>query len=168
MASPLAHLKILSITHRNTFVKTFLSSMVFALACVACAGNLHASNPLQPETSHAKPVTDYANLIGRLRAAGATVKTEGKVEQPFFFITGRALKVYSDDVQVFQYAHTAAMEAQAAQISADGSTVGTAKPFWVDAPHFYKSGKLLVLYVGGNAKVLQALESVLGKQFAGK
>ena len=142
--------------------------MVFALACVACAGNLYASNSLQQETTHTRPVTDYANLIGRLRAAGATVKAGGQVEQSFFSVVGKTIKVYADDVQVFQYAHTAAMEAQAAQISADGSTVGTAKPFWVDAPHFYKSGKLLVLYVGGNAKVLQALESVLGKQFTGK
>jgi len=135
---------------------------------MAGAGNLYASNSPQQETTHTKLVADYADLIERLRAAGGRVSKGGKVEQPFFSVAGKIVKVYAEDVQIFQYPHAATMEAQAARISADGSTVGTAKPFWVDAPHFYKSGKLLVLYVGGNARVLQVLESILGKQFAGK
>jgi len=34
--------------------------------------------------------------------------------------------------------------------------------------HLYEKGKLLVLYVGDNEKVLRALEVVLGRQFAGR
>ncbi len=78
------------------------------------------------------------------------------------------IKVHGEDVQVFQYSSTAATDAQAAPVSPDGSAVGTAKPHWVGPPHFYKKGNLLVLYVGDNDTVLQALEAVLGPQFAGK
>lgn len=78
------------------------------------------------------------------------------------------IKVRGEDVQVFQYSNAAAMDAQAALVSLDGSAVGTTKLHWVGAPHFYKKGKLLVLYVGDHDKVLKALEAVLGPQFAGK
>jgi hypothetical protein len=46
--------------------------------------------------------------------------------------------------------------------------VGTRKIFWVGAPHFYKQGRLLVLYVGDNAKAKKTLDAVLGQQFAGQ
>jgi len=41
-------------------------------------------------------------------------------------------------------------------------------PFWVAPPHFYKAGRIIVLYVGENAAVTEALDTVLGPQFAGK
>lgn len=78
------------------------------------------------------------------------------------------IKVSGEDVQVFQYSHAAAVDAQAALVSPDGSAVGSSKLHWVGPPHFYKKGKLLVLYVGDNDKVLKVLEAVLGQQFAGK
>ena len=60
------------------------------------------------------------------------------------------------------------MEAQAAPISRNGMAVGTRKIFWVGPPQFFKQGRLLVLYVGDNDKILKALESALGRQFAGQ
>ena len=38
---------------------------------------------------------------------------------------------------------------------------------WVAAPHFYQTGKLIVLYVGDDTAVHNVLENVLGSQFAG-
>jgi hypothetical protein len=35
-------------------------------------------------------------------------------------------------------------------------------------PHFFKSGRLIVLYVGEESSVLKALEAMLGPQFAGR
>ncbi|NIM93557.1 MAG: hypothetical protein GTO18_07580 [Anaerolineales bacterium] len=40
--------------------------------------------------------------------------------------------------------------------------------FWVGAPHFFRSGKLVVLYLGSGESLLNALEAVLGPQFAGR
>ena len=157
---------------RVNLVKLCLLSIcllvIVAVGSTASRGNLSASNQPQQGKSHGGPVTDYASLIDNLRAAGVSVEPEGDVDQPFFSVEGMMIKVRGEDVQVFQYSNAAAMDAQAALVSLDGSAVGTTKLHWVGAPHFYKKGKLLVLYVGDHDKVLKALEAALGPQFAGK
>jgi hypothetical protein len=92
----------------------------------------------------------------------------GEVEQPFLSVAGTMIKVQDEDVQVFQYSSAAEMEAQAALISRDGTAVGTRKIHWIGSPHFFKQGRVLVLYVGQDKKVEKALEAVLGRQFAGQ
>lgn len=153
-------------------MKLFLLSIgllfVVAVGSAACGEKLAASNQPQQRKSPPAPVTDYASLIGNLRAAGVSVEPDGEVDQPFFSVTGRMIKVRGEDVQVFQYANTAAADAQAAPVSLDGSAVGTTKLHWIGPPHFYKKGKLLVLYVGDHQDVLKALEAVLGRHFAGE
>lgn len=118
--------------------------------------------------SPAAPVMDYARLIDSLRVAGVSVLPAEEVDQPFFSVQGRMIKVSGEDVQVFQYAHTTAATEQVALVSPDGSAVGTSKLHWIGSPHFYNKGSLIVLYVGGDEKVIKALEAVLGRQFAGK
>lgn len=121
-----------------------------------------------PSALVAERATDYASLLENLRNAGFSVEPGETAEQPFFSVEGQMLKVGGEDVQVFQYPHPAAADAQAALVSPDGSTVGTSKPHWIGEPHFYKRGRLLVLYVGDDDKVLKALDAALGRQFAGK
>jgi len=38
----------------------------------------------------------------------------------------------------------------------------------MDAPHFYKTGRIIVLYVGSDEQILTLLQSVMGAQFAGQ
>jgi hypothetical protein len=38
---------------------------------------------------------------------------------------------------------------------------------WVDTPHFYKAGRIIVLYLGSDQAVLDVLNQILGQQFAG-
>jgi len=106
--------------------------------------------------------------MDNLHAAGITVKLGGDVVQPFFSVQGKIIKIHGEDAQVFQYANEAETDAQSALVSPDGSAVGTSMLSWIGPPHFFKRGKLLVLYVGDNDKVLKALESALGRQFAGQ
>lgn len=115
-----------------------------------------------------QPVMDYAGLIKSLRAAGAPVERGGGVDQPFFSVDGKMLKVRGEDVQVFEFSDATAAEEQAALVSPSGSGVGTTKIHWVGPPHFFRKGRLIVLYVGDNGKLLEALEAVLGRQFAGR
>jgi hypothetical protein len=146
-------------------ILTFL--FFLAVGSANCGGDFSAAKQAQGQ-SLASPVTDQASLISKLRAAGASVEMVGEVDQPFLSVTGTMIKLHGEDVQVFQYSSAAEMEAQAAPISRDGSAVGTRKIFWVGPPHFFKQGKVLVLYVGNDDKVLKALEAVLGGQFAGQ
>ena len=90
------------------------------------------------------------------------------MEQPFFSVKGKMIEVQGEGVQVFQYLSAAAADGQAALVSPSGSTIGTTKVHWMGPPHFYKKGKLLVLYVGDDDKLLTALEAALGRQFAGQ
>lgn len=53
----------------------------------------------------------------------------------------------------FEYESTEAMEAETAQVVPDGGSVGTNMMMWVEAPHFFKSGRVLVLYVGEDSGV---------------
>ena len=114
------------------------------------------------------PVTDYDSLLDNLSAAGATVESAGEINQDFFSVTGQAIKVNGQDVQVFEYEDNQTAEAEAQLVSPDGSSVGTSLPFWVAPPHFYKAGRIIVLYVGENMAVMDLLETTLGSQFAGR
>ncbi len=60
------------------------------------------------------------------------------------------------------------MENEAYEISSDGGSIGTSMVTWIDAPHFYKGGRIIVLHVGSDAPVLDLLEGALGSQFAGR
>ncbi len=121
-----------------------------------------------PIVSHGGPVTDYVSLIDNLRTAGATVEPAGEVSQPFFSVKGQMITVNGGNVQVFEYADAAAADAEAALVSPDGGSVGTSMMTWVATPHFYKKGKLIVLYVGDSTDVTDGLKAALDPQFAGR
>ncbi|HEY3305775.1 MAG TPA: hypothetical protein VGL70_19790 [Candidatus Binatia bacterium] len=145
----------------------FLSLCALAGGPAICARDVPAANPPETGKPGAPPMT-YPLLVERLRAAGAAVEPAGGVDQPFFSGAGKAIRIGGEDVQVFQYPTAAAAEAEARRVSRDGSAIGTAKPHWIGTPHFYRQGRLLVLYLGEEKKVLQVLEAVLGRQFAGQ
>jgi hypothetical protein len=70
-------------------------------------------------------------------------------------------------VQVFEYATTGALEADAATISPDGFRIGLTHIDWIAKPHFFKNSRLIVNYVGCNTETIGLLEVVVGPQFAG-
>jgi len=127
------------------------------------------SNPQSsPIVSHGGPVKDYVSLVDNLRATGATVDPAGNVSQPFFAPQGQVLTVNGEDVQVFEFASADEADTVAETVSADGSSIGTSMVGWVAPPHFYKAGKLIVLYVGSDRDVIDALQEAMGAQFAGR
>lgn len=145
---------------------------VFALVESGCTGNSVASSPV-PATQ-ASPATevpaveDKAGLTAALQAAGATVETDEPVSQAFFSPEGSIIKVNGADVQVFEYESVEAMKEEASQVALDGGSIGTTMVTWVDTPHFYKAGRIIVLYVGSDGMVVDLLEEALGPQFAGR
>ena len=126
------------------------------------------ARPIRPHSSSKRTSTDIVRLTEKLRGQGATVAiTKEKISQPFFSVPGRIVKVNGEALQVFEYATPSAADADASRVSTDGTTIGTSKPSWMAPPHFFKSEKFLVLYVGGNQTVLNVLRGALGSQFAG-
>jgi hypothetical protein len=115
---------------------------------------------------------DYASLIDNLRKAGAVVEPRGEVAPDLFSAKRSVISVNDGDVQVWDYDDAATADAESALISPDGYSVRTATKTtqvgWIAPPHFYKAGKLIVLYVGESEAVTVVLERVLGPQFAGQ
>ena len=94
------------------------------------------------------------------------------VSEGIFSVEGKVLEVYGERVLVMDYGDAAALEAEAAGISPTGSSVAThgqaSMILWDAPPHFFRTETAIVLYVGDSPKVIEALTSVLGPQFAGR
>lgn len=112
--------------------------------------------------SPAGEIGDLAGLIEALRAAGASVETAGEINQAFFEPGGHIVRVNGADVQVFEFPDERARQAASDQISPSGSSIGTTMVTWVDQPHFWAKGRLIVLYVGSDDTLLDQLVQVLG------
>jgi hypothetical protein len=140
--------------------------LLLAFLISGCANTSFAASPAS--TAEPLAVADKASLTAALEAGGATVETGESVLQPFFTPEGIILKVNGADVQVFEYESPEEMENEASQVSSDGGSIGTSLVAWLDAPHFYKAGRIIVLYVGSDAAVLDLLEGAIEPQFAGQ
>jgi hypothetical protein len=141
-------------------------ALLLTFVISGCANKSLAASPAP--TAELLAVADQASLTAALEAGGATVETGESVLQPFFTPEGSILKVNGADVQVFEYESPEEMENEASQVSPDGGSIGTSMVTWMDAPHFYKAGRIIVLYVGSDATMLDWLEGALGAQFAGR
>ena len=151
-----------------------LSVLLFALVLSACGSvstsisPTKATEPASTEPIEAGTVEDQASLVTALQVSGVTVETGESVTQPFFSPEGSIIKVNGADVQVFEYESAEAMENEASQVAPDGGSIGTSMVSWMDTPHFYQAGRIIVLYVGSDETILDLLEKVVGPQFAGR
>ncbi|MDQ2690991.1 MAG: hypothetical protein M3Y68_03065 [Chloroflexota bacterium] len=158
-------------------VKFFLigASILLTVILAACEGEpTPVVEPVEPEATvapatipPASPLQGYEDLVNSLQAAGATVEPGEGVEQPFFSVPGQTIQVNDQAVQVYVYESAEALEAEAAEISEDGSSIGTTMVNWEQPPHFFKSGRVLALYLGEDPNILNLLGSVLNPEFAG-
>lgn len=117
-----------------------------------------AESPLGAPESR---VEDLAGLVSALQAAGATVETGDKIEQPFFEVQGQTLKVDGQSVEVFEWADEASREAVSRTITPQGQ-FGTTMVEWTGTPHFWAAGKIIALYVGENVEVVDLLTGAMG------
>jgi hypothetical protein len=114
-----------------------------------------------------KGVLEYNSFIEEVGSLGIPIEIGGSVSQPFFTSQGQIVILYGEEVQVFEYGSEEEAHNEEKLVSADGSSVGTTMITWVDTPHFYQAGKIIVLYVGKNTQVIDTLNELLGNQFAG-
>jgi len=146
-------------------MKRYIASLFLLLFAYVVSG---CGNGATPSPTGAPVVEDQSSLLTALQAAGATVNVGDSIMQDFFTPEGRVITVNGADIQVFEYESAEAMEGEASQVAPDGGSVGTSIMMWMDAPHFYKTGRIIVLYVGSDSAILDLLEQVIGPQFAGQ
>jgi hypothetical protein len=147
--------------------RSILLTTVLTIACVMNSCRTDATPPANNENSG---LLDQVSLLSALKAAGATPEIGDPITQDFLSVEGTLINLdqAKDAFQVFEYKTTEEMEADAAKVAPDGGSVGTSMMNWVMPPHFFKSGRILVLYLGDNQTTLNLLEKIMGKQFAGQ
>lgn len=140
-------------------VPMFRFITLFVLAIASCA-----RNPTQP--------TDLASTDDLVRAfeqKSVTVVRGGALSHaayPFFSVAAQRLVVNGEDVQVFGYPDAGRADNDAARVSPTGTPIDGSQIAWIEAPHFYKRDRLIVLYVGHSPNMLLLLQTVLGQPFA--
>jgi hypothetical protein len=120
---------------------------------------------IQTGASSQQNVKSLRELIAKLKSRGKKVGRKEKVEHPFLSVKGQIISVDDRDVQVFEYRSIRAAELDAKKIT---DTRSTSLAMWIAPPHFFRSGRLIVLYVGEAPSMLETLTDLLGPQFAGK
>ena len=150
------------------------SAYLFGLAALSLA--LAACNPAAastpaptaqpthpPVVSHPTVIGGYVDLVDALKKDGTQVELGDQVDQAFFSVPGRIVKVKGADVQVFEYDDAAAREAESSNITPDGQPSPTMMVTWIDQPNFWATDRLIVLYVGTDADVIGRLTKALGQ-----
>jgi hypothetical protein len=127
-----------------------------------------SSDSPDPSVSYSTMVEDYETLVARLSAEGAVIEQGEDITQPFLSVTAKTATINGEDLQIFEYLSEKTVDEEAATVSPTGSPIGTTMVSWIQPPHFYKSGKMIVIYLGSNQDTQNVLEDILGSQFAGQ
>lgn len=106
-------------------------------------------------------------FIERLEKAGTKIKAITKGSNTFLKGEATAININEEFINVYEYKNSNQMEADLKTISGDGSIVGNAIIEWLYTPHIYKSGDIIVLYVGENSEIKDIIQKLVGNQFAG-
>ena len=100
-------------------------------------------------------------------ASGYPAEIGPTVEKPYFDMPARGLKINGSPVFFLEFANDSDVDEFVRKISADGMTIDGKSLNESKPPHFYRQGKVVVLYLGQKESTLEILETVLDPQIAG-
>ncbi len=151
--------------HRRSSRNWSLAVALVWLGILACCGP-------GALVSHGGPAKDHVSFVDGLRGRDFMVEIEGNVQQRFLKADGTVLRISGGtltkaaELQSFHYANDRDAETDARRIRPDGQPEGM-DISWIAPPHWFLSGRVLVIYVGTDAAALDLLSELLGPQFAG-
>lgn len=97
-----------------------------------------------------------------------------EVKQDFLPTKRKRMVIGEESIDIYVYSNNKKMENDAKNIDSGGCEYTSPGIFsksinvsWVSYPHFYKKGKIIVLYVGTNEKIISDLKDIFGEEFAG-
>jgi hypothetical protein len=113
--------------------------------------------------------TDYSSLVNAIESRGVLVEHIDEIasESSPFSVPIHVISVGGADLQIYEFASESDAKTASLTVSEDGTQIGLSMIRWMDEPHFYTQGKLIVQYIGHNPEIMNLLDSFLGKQFAG-
>ncbi|MDR7856583.1 hypothetical protein [Tissierella sp.] len=115
--------------------------------------------------------TAYNNLITSLEEMDFNVIAED-VDEDILQGQRKWLTINeNENISVYLYESNEKMEEDASYIHEGGSSYNNGENAyeisWVSYPHFFKKDNIIVLYVGESLGIINALEEIIGLQFAG-
>ncbi|MCL7413650.1 MAG: hypothetical protein M8353_08560 [ANME-2 cluster archaeon] len=138
---------------------------IFLLLMVVSSGCLF--NEKEPIDEEELPrIIGYVSLLNHLQSEGLEVRTLGISRQPFFSVRSMNLTLNGELVYVFDYSNVTAARKDMALVSPDARVINNTRMVWTETPHFFNSEEIIVLYIGGDQKIINVLESGMGTQFA--
>ncbi len=143
------------------------AALLLAAALVPACG----STPVEVPRGTELPGPDTVALAAALERAGASVglaEVMPTSAHPYFPTPAARYVVNGESLYMFEYPSEGTAEAEASRIAPDGASVGMSQVSWISDPHFYRSGRVVALYVGRQPSMLGLLQSVLGRQIAGR
>jgi hypothetical protein len=107
---------------------------------------------------------DVLGLLAGLRRRGLAVRPEGRSMVGWLGgAQGQAYRAGDSGLYVHRYSSAAAAASAAAEIP---PTADNGMTDWVDEPHFFRCGALIVLYAGREGTATRTLEEACGPPFA--
>jgi hypothetical protein len=107
-------------------------------------------------------------LLSALQTSGLEPRQVDRITSAFFTVPATVYQIRDGEIQIYEFPNEERAAHEAETVSADGSSVGTSKVLWRAPPHFFRTGALLVLYLGSDEQVLDILRAKIGSQFAGQ
>jgi hypothetical protein len=138
-----------------------LAAAISALLIGGCGGGEASGEPI--------PAPDYQKILNRLQDWDLKLVEIGEVQMPCFSVNPRVLLVGGGTLEAYEYGNQAAAAVAIGRIwpgyyAAHIAAAGLTKE--ASSPHFYRGDRLLVIYRGTDARVVEALDGALGPEFA--
>lgn len=154
---------------KSVYVVIAAISIVTGMSIVLLTPTGSTVEPIVPAQ-----ITNMSSLIATMVGENVPLEMQNGgvvvrgMSQPFFSVEAQVLSAYGEDVQVFEYDsnENALTEVDESGLTPDGQ-FQTVMVTWIDTPHFYQTGNLIVLYVGSNSDITTMLEDLLGPRIAG-
>jgi hypothetical protein len=111
-----------------------------------------------------------AQVVAELRRQHLLMQPNGPFKYEFFAPVARAYWNPRGEVVIWEFRTRARAAAAADRIAPDGNTgntIGGHHVLWKGVPHWFRRGRVIALYLGGDSPVRRALTRVLGRQIAG-
>ncbi len=113
------------------------------------------------------PVMGRPEFLTALNQQGLQVVSsapQDRLSQPLFSAPDRPVLVNGEVVHVYPYEQQGQAEAEQVRIAPNGVEVNGQVVQLPGTPHFFRNDRLIVLYLGQNQTVLDALKNVLGPE----
>lgn len=115
---------------------------------------------------------DKNAIIKDLKSKGfnpEVTNTKAKDNQKIFSVDKQIVKIKGGELSLYEYPMDSKgkLEGDIKSIQDNGKMINGTTMTWNTAPHFYKKGRVLVVYDGDSQEIIKALNEILGNPLMG-